>query len=204
MKGNKTNSVRRRGNDLISGRKFSADELELMLLSLLGDTPTHGYELIKRFDTLSEGYYSPSPGVLYPALARLECQGYLHVEHTGRRKDYHLTQAGQAYSIAHLHRAQQLLAVLKHAAKKMIWMRHASDNLAVAADATGWLPEFVQTRKALHAALLKQSDASHDEQRRVITVLERAIDEILNTPSHAPSSLDKATPPPITEINHEN
>lgn len=201
LKDNHKDSIRRRSSDLISGRKFNADELELMLLWFLGDTPAHGYELIKRFDTLSEGYYSPSPGVLYPALGRLETQGYLHVEQAGRRKDYRLTHIGQAYSDANAHRTQQLFAILKHAAKKMVWMNHAADNVLAATDATGWLPEFVQTRKALQAALLKQSDAGHDDQRRVIAILQQAIAEILNITPDTSAPLNEAEP--LTEIKHD-
>lgn len=187
--------IRRRGTDLTSGRKFNADELELMLLWFIGESPAHGYELIKRFDDMSAGYYSPSPGVLYPALARLENHGYLHPERKGRRKDYRLTQAGQAWSEANAPRTRQLLAILKHAAKKMLWMQHARENMGAATDVTGWLPEFVQARKALQVALLAQSDAHHAEQRRLIAILQRATRDILNTTSE---------PTPATEPEHLN
>lgn len=194
--------IRRRGNHLLSGRKFDAHELELMLLGFLADSPAHGYELIKRFDTLSKGYYSPSPGVLYPALARLEARGYLQAQRHGRRKNYHLTAAGQTYSTANASRTRQLLAIMKHAAKKMAWMHHASDDPLAAADATGWLPEFVQTRIALQAALLKQSDADHDEQRRVVSILQRAIADILKTtPDTAPNTTESS---PLTGARHDD
>lgn len=179
LNNDKADQARQRGNDLTSGRKFTADELQLMLLQFLADAPAHGYELIKRFNDVSGGYYSPSPGMLYPALAELEAQGYTRAERKGRRKSYHLTPSGHAFSKANAQRSQYLLATLSHAAKKMLWMRHVSDSMVTAADATGWLPEFVQTRKALQAALLTQSDASHDDQRRIIAILQRAITDIL-------------------------
>lgn len=162
------------------GRKFSADELQLMLLSLLHDAPAHGYELIKRFDDISHGYYSPSPGVLYPALSRLEAQGFTRGELNGKRKDYRLTSSGQDLLAQKAEHTQQLFAVLKHAAKKMLWVNHANDSMSSASDATGWLPEFVQARKALQAALLTQGDASHAAQRRIIAVLQQATNTILN------------------------
>lgn len=199
----KGNPRRRRNTELISGRKFNADELELMLLWFISSTPAHGYELIQRFDRLSEGYYSPSPGVLYPALGRLEALGYLHAKPAGRRKIYNLTHAGQNYVDTHAERTGQLLAILKHAAKKMVWMKYASDNVPAAAEATGWLPEFIQTRKALKAALLRQSDASHEQQQRVIAILQQTIAEILKTTSSSPTDL-KLNPDTQTEITHDN
>src|SRR5690606_3082052 len=115
-------SIARRGNKLTSGRKFSSDELRLMVLCFLRESPAHGYDLIKRFDELSHRYYSPSPGVLYPALSQLEQAGLARVELSGKRKNYHLTDAGAAHLHQHNEQARTLMAVLKHAEKKMMWM----------------------------------------------------------------------------------
>jgi len=76
---------------------------------------------------------------------------------------------------------QRLLAILKHAAKRMVWVSEANQDEAAAA--TGWLAEYVQARKAFKAALLAQTDADHAEQRRMIAILERAAHDILQGPS---------------------
>lgn len=178
--------IRTRGDALTAGRKFSAGELQLMLLWLLRDAPAHGYELIRQFNDLSQGYYSPSPGVLYPALGQLETLGFAHVQVKGRRKNYRLTAPGHDHLTQHAERAQQLFAILSHAAKKMLWMSHAGESLTAATDATGWLPEFVQVRKALQAALLTQSNSDHAEQRRIVAILQYAVDEILKETPDAP------------------
>src|SRR5690606_34955980 len=128
----------------------------------LRDAPVYGYELIKRFSDLSYDYYSPSPGVLYPALGQLEALGFAQVELSGKRKNYRITPAGREHLLLHEQRAESLLAILKHAAKKMLWMSQAGDSEAAVA-ATGWLPEFVEARKALQAALLAHSDSDHSE-----------------------------------------
>lgn len=155
-----------------------------MLLRLLHDEPAHGYELIRRVSDQSQGYYSPSPGALYPALAQLEARGLVLVESKGRRKLYRLSAEGRQHLKHNAVQAQQLLAVLDHAAKKMLWMKHAGENLMAAANATGWLPEFVQARKALQAALLAQNDSCPQEQQRIITILQRATHDILkNAPT---------------------
>lgn len=37
------------------GRKFSSDDLQLLLLAMLAETPRHGYELIKALEDRSNG-----------------------------------------------------------------------------------------------------------------------------------------------------
>ena len=61
---------------------MSAEDLQLMLLGLLEQNPSHGYELIKALGTLSNGFYTPSPGMVYPALTYLEELGYATVGRT--------------------------------------------------------------------------------------------------------------------------
>lgn len=171
---------RQRRTDLTSGRKFNANELQLMLLQLLGDAPAHGYELIQRLKDLSQDYYSPSPGVLYPALAQLETLGLTKVETIGRRKKYHLTDTGQEYLQSNAPQTDELFAILRHAAKKMLWVKHANSNPAIATETTGWFPEYVEARKALQSALLSLEDACPSEQQRVAMILQRTAQEILN------------------------
>lgn len=166
-------------SDLIRGRKFSAEELQLLLLWLLRENSAHGYELIKRLAELSKGYYSPSPGVLYPALAQLAESGFAEVEQQGKRKSYQLTAAGLAHLQAQHQQAEVLVASLRHAAKRMQWLALSSQNEADASAATGWLPEFIQARQALRMALLAHSDSDHQEQRRVSEILRRTAAELL-------------------------
>ncbi|MFP4906529.1 PadR family transcriptional regulator, partial [Paraburkholderia sp. BR14261] len=51
------------GDGFGRGRKFTSEDLQLMLLVLLAERPSHGYELIKALDARSNGFYSPSPGM---------------------------------------------------------------------------------------------------------------------------------------------
>src|SRR5208282_1231 len=69
-------------------------DLQLLLLALLAQKPSHGYELIKALEERSSGYYSPSPGMVYPALTYLEEIGHASVEPEGTRKLYRVTEAG--------------------------------------------------------------------------------------------------------------
>ena len=69
-----------------TGRKLGGDELQLLLLALLEEKPSHGYELIKLLGERSGGFYSPSPGMVYPALTYLEEIGYASVAAEGAKK----------------------------------------------------------------------------------------------------------------------
>ncbi|MNJ58589.1 hypothetical protein D3C77_542270 [compost metagenome] len=120
--------------------------------------------------------------MLYPALGQLEAQGLAQVELSGKRKNYRITAAGLEHLQLHAERAQALIDILKHAAKRMLWMSQAAESEAAATAATGWLPEFIEARKAVRAALLAKDEADHTEQRRIAAILQRAARDILQTP----------------------
>src|SRR5271165_7120055 len=79
------------------GRKLGAADLQLLILGLLDQKPSHGYEIIKALDEHSNGFYVPSPGMVYPALTYLEELGFATVEAVGTRKQYHISAAGKAH-----------------------------------------------------------------------------------------------------------
>ena len=45
-------------------RFFGHGELRLVILDILTRNASHGYELIKEIENLTQGNYSPSPGVI--------------------------------------------------------------------------------------------------------------------------------------------
>lgn len=78
---------------------FGHGGLRFVLLQLIADRPSHGYELIKLIEQRLGGSYSPSPGIVYPTLTLLEELGYLTVDvaDAGGRKRYAITDTGQAF-----------------------------------------------------------------------------------------------------------
>ena len=56
---------------------FDQGDLKWVILQLIADKPSHGYELIKTIEERLGGAYSPSPGVIYPTLTLLEDLGYI-------------------------------------------------------------------------------------------------------------------------------
>ncbi len=85
------------GDDFRTGRKLGSGDLQLLLLLLLQENPRHGYELIKAMESRTSGYYTPSPGVIYPALTYLEEIGFASVEAEGNKKLYRITESGTAF-----------------------------------------------------------------------------------------------------------
>lgn len=75
---------------------FAHGQLRLYLLALLDSGPKHGYELITALSDRFGGTYRPSPGTVYPRLARLEEEGLVTRSDEGRKGTYALTEAGRA------------------------------------------------------------------------------------------------------------
>ena len=81
-------------SDLLQGT------LDLLILKMLGREPLHGWAISKRIQLLSDDVLSVQQGSLYPALHRLENQGWVESEwkpsDVGRStKVYRLTRAGK-------------------------------------------------------------------------------------------------------------
>ena len=98
--------------------------LDLLILRTLQNGPLHGWAISDRIQQISEDVLQIGQGSLYPALHRLERQGWIEAEwHTselGRRaKYYQLTTAGRrqltAESRAWDRMAQAIGRVLKQA-----------------------------------------------------------------------------------------
>jgi len=169
---------RRHDAHFTRGRKFSSEDLQLMLLALLEKQPSHGYELVKELDSRSGGYWKPSPGMVYPALTYIQEIGYASVSVHSNKKSYALLAEGLAYLEENRDQADELLAMLVHHANKMRYIQGAMAADSDAPDQSGWLPEFLAARLALKRALLLKSTADAQEQKRITAILEAAIEQI--------------------------
>jgi PadR family transcriptional regulator, regulatory protein PadR len=86
--------TRREIPDLLPGT------LDLLILRTLQTTPLHGWAIAERIQQISEDVLQINQGSLYPALHRLEHQGWIEAEWSvselGRRaKYYRLTAQGR-------------------------------------------------------------------------------------------------------------
>ena len=83
-----------RPSDLIQGT------LDLLILKTISIEPKHGWAIAKRIEQVSQDVLQVTQGALYPALHRLEQQGWIRAKwaetDTGRNaKFYSLTAAGR-------------------------------------------------------------------------------------------------------------
>jgi transcriptional regulator len=96
-----------RPSDLLQGT------LDLMILKTLGTGPKHGWAIARRIQQVSSEVLQVTQGSLYPALHRLEAQGWLEAtwesSETGRdRKVYALTAAGRTQLARELEQWERL------------------------------------------------------------------------------------------------
>jgi DNA-binding PadR family transcriptional regulator len=175
------------------GRKLGAADLQLLLLALLAERPSHGYELIKALDERSHGYYSPSPGMVYPALTYIEELGHASVEAQGAKKLYRITADGLTHLESQRAAVDALLEQLAWIGRRMDEMRRATGGMPAGDAAADFdapqgpcgrggqaeaVPEVRAARRSLKSALIEKSDATPAEQRRIAGILERAAAEI--------------------------
>jgi PadR family transcriptional regulator, regulatory protein PadR len=80
--------------------QFSGSAVEMLILEVIAQRPTYGYEITQTVSERSQGYFELKEGSLYPALHRLERQKLLLAswrEADGRRRKYYeLTDSGHA------------------------------------------------------------------------------------------------------------
>ena len=81
-------------HDLVRGT------LDLLILKAVALEPRHGLGIAQRIHTLTDGTFDVQPGSLFPALYRLEEQGWLSAnwgesENRRRARFYRLTAAGR-------------------------------------------------------------------------------------------------------------
>jgi DNA-binding PadR family transcriptional regulator len=174
----------RGGGDFPWGRKLGSKDLQLLILALLGERPAHGYELIKTIEDRSRGFYSPSPGMIYPALTLLDEIGHASIQQEGSRKLYSITPEGAAYLASNRAAADAILETLSRIGGRMDDVREA---FAGGGDADGGdTDEIHHARHALKDALRRKRGCTPDEARRIAKILNHATSEILGNEARHP------------------
>jgi DNA-binding PadR family transcriptional regulator len=164
------------GRAFRAGRRLASGDLQLVLLALLAERPSHGYELIKALEERSGGFYSPSPGMVYPALTWLEEMGYASVAVEGAKKLYSITDSGREYLKENRDAADAMLGQLEYIGRKMGRVREffghfdeedQADSQAIAA-----------ARRELRQALREKRHAPPEEKSRIAAILMNAAAEV--------------------------
>lgn len=147
------------------GRPLGHGDLRLLILSLIAETPRHGYDLIQEIETRSGGIYKPSPGVMYPALEIVQDLGWAEARTEDGKKTFHITVAGKA----ELER--------ETAAVEAILARLSGLQTAGETDPTDIRAAMHRLRHAVISAA-RDPSADEDRQRRIVGILAAAKDQI--------------------------
>jgi len=179
------------GRGMRAGKMLGSGDLQLIILSLLNDKPRHGYEIIKAIEEHCSGIYTPSPGVVYPALTYLEETGLAVSETDGAKKLYRIAAAGVEQLAKRRADADEMLEQLGRFGKKMAQFQRQFVEEEVTGEEWGGSPrdqekkewrqlkaEFHELKHQFKAALFEKLHASMEEKQRVLAILRRAIEEI--------------------------
>ena len=78
-------------------RIFEKGDLKYVILDLLKDKPSHGYEIIRALEERFHGFYTPSAGSVYPTLQMLDDMGYVSSSERDGKKVYTITGEGTRF-----------------------------------------------------------------------------------------------------------
>lgn len=173
-----------------AAKMLGSTELQLIILRLLSEKPRHGYEIIKAVEEHSSGIYTPSPGMVYPALTYLEETAYAVAAAEGSKKLFSITAEGALHLEAQRAAADELWSELAIYGRKLAHFRRQFAEDEDVADHFGGGPrgtreewrnmkaEFRALRDELKAAIYEKIDAPLEEKRRVLDILRRTVEAI--------------------------
>ena len=98
-------------------RLFDSGDIRLVVLKLLSEEPSYGYQLIKRMEERLAGGYTPSAGVIYPTLTLLEEEGFTTSSSENNKKVYSVTPEGLDYLKGNGRRVEHLFERLAEAGR---------------------------------------------------------------------------------------
>lgn len=167
------------GGDMMrAGRMLAQGDLRLLALALIAEQPRHGYEIIKVLEDKTEGWYAPSPGVVYPTLTYLEEAGYVTAEVSGAKKLYTITAEGSAYLQANRAFVDAVLERLEAVGERAGRMQRGSEERERDDDR----PRVSRLVRAaldnLREVAAERLAADEDAEARVVEALARAAAEL--------------------------
>ena len=164
------------GDDFMrAGRMLAQGDLRLIALALIAEQPRHGYDIIKQLEEKTSGWYSPSPGIVYPTLTYLEEAGHLTSQADGAKKLYTITDEGRAYLEGNREVVEAVMNRLAYIGKKAEHMRRRFGE----EEDSRRSPPLVQAAFGnLRDVALKRLQENPDSETRIVEVLARAAGEL--------------------------
>lgn len=165
------------GDMLRAGRMLASGDLRLIALALIAEQPRHGYEIIKVLEEKTSGWYSPSPGIIYPTLTFLEEAGYVTAQVEGTKKLYTITDEGRAYLDQNRDFVDAVLERLAAIGAKIARMRRRFGGDEQ--DDRGRLPPLVRAAiENLREVAGQRLESDADAEAKVVDILARAAGEL--------------------------
>ena len=93
---------------------FQKGHIKYVVLGLIKDKPRYGYEIIRALEESSHGFYTPSPGVVYPTLQMLEEMGYVNAAERDGKKVYTITEEGLQFLDERKDLADEVKSHMRH------------------------------------------------------------------------------------------
>ena len=89
--------------------------LRFLVVTMLQNNPMSGAEIVREIEKETSGRWKPSPGSIYPLLAKLHEKGYIEQpsEGAGTKRRYALTPKGQKFFEKQLVSGQKLMDKLE-------------------------------------------------------------------------------------------
>jgi DNA-binding PadR family transcriptional regulator len=169
------------GGDMVrAGRMLATGDLRLIALALIAEQPRHGYEIIKVLEEKTAGWYSPSPGIVYPTLTYLEEAGYVTAQAEGAKKLYTITDEGRAYLDQNRDFVDAVLERLAGIGNKLARMRRRFGRDEEDEDRRGGrLPPLVRAAlENLREVARERLEGDADAEAKLVEILARAAQEL--------------------------
>ena len=164
------------GNMMRAGRMLAQGDLRLIALALIAEQPRHGYEIIKVLEDKTSGWYSPSPGIVYPTLTYLEEAGYVTAQADGAKRLYSITGEGRAYLESNRAFVDAVLERLDAVGERMRSRRSDDDNDGRRGPR---VPRLVQAAlENLRDVTVDRLKDNGDTEAKVVEILARAAAEL--------------------------
>jgi DNA-binding PadR family transcriptional regulator len=163
------------GDFMRAGRMLAQGDLRLIALALIAEQPRHGYDLIKQLEEKTSGWYSPSPGIVYPTLTYLEESGHLTSQADGAKKLYTITEEGRAYLEENREVVDAVMSRLAYIGKKARRMR---ERFGEEDDRRGSAPLVKAALDNLREVAAKRLAGDPRSEARIVEILARAAGEL--------------------------
>jgi DNA-binding PadR family transcriptional regulator len=146
---------------------FERGDIKFLILDLLMDKPRHGYEIIKELESRYCGFYSPSPGTVYPTLQMLEDLELVKSNEQDGKRVYEITEKGKAELKERKEKVDSMWDQAEH------WRSFRMHDLNDLFEDLAELKKFVRMKMHAH-------DLNAEKMKKIRKIVTDAKDEILS------------------------